>query len=207
MSQYLEVKRQIAALEAKAEKLRAAEIKNVIGGIKSKISEYALTVADLFAGSAPKAAPAGKKIARPAKYRDPKTGAEWGGIGKPPKWIAAAALAGKKDAFLIDRQEAKAAPKPAAKAAPKAAVTKAEKPAPKAAAKKAEKAAPTPVAKALSKAAPKAKEKAAKAPAKVAVKRTPKAAVKKVAEEAQVAATVVEAGAAAAVASPESQVS
>jgi DNA-binding protein H-NS len=39
---------------------------------------------------------------QPAKYRDPKSGAEWSGRGKAPRWLTAAEAAGaKRDSFLI----------------------------------------------------------------------------------------------------------
>jgi DNA-binding protein H-NS len=73
---------------------------------------------------------------QPAKYRDPKTGAEWSGRGKAPGW-----LAGAKDRsrFLIDeaaspRPKAKVAVKKSGAAAKKVAVKKVA--AKKAAAKK-----------------------------------------------------------------------
>ena len=45
----------------------------------------------------------GARTPRPPKYRDPKTGKTWNGLGKPPDWIAGAR---NRDKFLIDASSA-----------------------------------------------------------------------------------------------------
>jgi DNA-binding protein H-NS len=90
MSQYSELKAQIARLQAQADEARRTEIADVIAMIREKIAEYGLSAQDLgFAvvvaarrGRPPKKAPL------PPRYQDPKSGATWSGRGKPPKWIA-----------------------------------------------------------------------------------------------------------------------
>ncbi|MBB3255865.1 DNA-binding protein H-NS [Paraburkholderia bannensis] len=90
MSQYSELKAQIARLQAQADEARRNEIADVIAMIREKIAEYGLSAQDLgFAvtvaarrGRPPKKAPL------PPRYQDPKSGATWSGRGKPPKWIA-----------------------------------------------------------------------------------------------------------------------
>lgn len=99
MSQYAELKVQIAKLQAQADEARRAEVVNVITEIRQKIAEFGLTAGDLgFAEAARRGRPP-KKAPLPPKYQDPKTGNTWSGRGKPPKWIA-----GKnRDRFLIEQ--------------------------------------------------------------------------------------------------------
>jgi DNA-binding protein H-NS len=98
MSQYAELKAQIAKLQAQADEARRTELGNVIEEIRSKIAEYGLTAQDLgFAVAARRGRPP-KKAPLPPKYQDPKSGNTWSGRGKPPKWIA-----GKnRERFLIE---------------------------------------------------------------------------------------------------------
>lgn len=87
MSQYADLKAQIAKLQAQAEEARRTEVDNVIADIRQKIAEYGLTAQDLgFAVAAKRGRPP-KKAPLPAKYQDPKSGNTWSGRGKPPKWI------------------------------------------------------------------------------------------------------------------------
>jgi DNA-binding protein H-NS len=87
MSQYADLKAQIARLQAQAEEARRTEIDNVIADIRQKIAEYGLSAQDLgFAVAAKRGRPP-KKAPLPAKYQDPKSGNTWSGRGKPPKWI------------------------------------------------------------------------------------------------------------------------
>jgi DNA-binding protein H-NS len=97
MSQYSELKAQIAKLQAQADEARRQEVVNVIAEIKQKITEFGLSAHDLgFAEAARRGRPP-KKAPLPPKYQDPKSGATWSGRGKPPKWIA-----GKnRDRFVI----------------------------------------------------------------------------------------------------------
>ncbi len=97
MSQYADLKAQIAKLQAQAEEARRTEIDNVVADIRQKIAEYGLSAQDLgFAVAAKRGRPP-KKAPLPAKYQDPKSGNTWSGRGKPPKWIA-----GKnRERFLI----------------------------------------------------------------------------------------------------------
>jgi DNA-binding protein H-NS len=97
MSQYADLKVQIARLQAQADEARRTEVGNVVADIRQKIAEYGLTAQDLgFAVAAKRGRPP-KKAPLPARYQDPKSGNTWSGRGKPPKWIA-----GKnRDRFLI----------------------------------------------------------------------------------------------------------
>jgi|ERR1700761_3556854 DNA-binding protein H-NS len=99
MTQYADLKAQIARLQAQADEARRTEVVNVIAEIKRKITEYGLSAQDLgFAAAARRGRPP-KKAPLPPRYQDPKTGSTWSGRGKPPKWIA-----GKnRERFLIDQ--------------------------------------------------------------------------------------------------------
>jgi DNA-binding protein H-NS len=99
MSQYAELKAQIARLQAQADEARRTELGNVIEEIRGKITEYGLTAQDLgFAVAARRGRPP-KKAPLPPKYQDPKSGNTWSGRGKPPKWIS-----GKnRERFLIEQ--------------------------------------------------------------------------------------------------------
>jgi DNA-binding protein H-NS len=99
MSQYAELKAQIARLQAQADEARRTELGNVIEEIRGKIHEYGLTAEDLgFAVAARRGRPP-KKAPLPPKYQDPKSGNTWSGRGKPPKWIS-----GKnRERFLIEQ--------------------------------------------------------------------------------------------------------
>ncbi|OAJ60686.1 H-NS histone [Paraburkholderia ginsengiterrae] len=97
MSQYADLKAQIAKLQAQAEEARRTEIDNVIADIRQKIAEYGLSAQDLgFAVAAKRGRPP-KKAPLPAKYQDPKSGNTWSGRGKPPKWI----VGKNRERFLI----------------------------------------------------------------------------------------------------------
>ncbi|WDD90190.1 H-NS histone family protein (plasmid) [Burkholderia sp. FERM BP-3421] len=87
-----DVKAQIEALEAEAEALRAAEIKEVIADVRAKVAAYGLTEKDVFGRRRVGGTPGGRKVTTPSmpRYRDPKSGATWSGKGRAPAWIAAA---------------------------------------------------------------------------------------------------------------------
>ncbi|RDU98377.1 H-NS histone family protein [Trinickia dinghuensis] len=98
MSQYAELKAQIAKLQAQADDARRAEVENVIAEIKQKIVEFGLSAHDLgYAEGARRGRPP-KKAPLPPKYQDPKSGATWSGRGKPPNWIAGVK---NRDRYLI----------------------------------------------------------------------------------------------------------
>lgn len=99
MSQYAELKAQIAKLQAQADEARRTEVANVIEDIRQKIVEFGLSATDLGFPAGVRRGRPPKKMPLPPKYRDPKSGATWSGRGKPPKWIA-----GKnRDRFLIEQ--------------------------------------------------------------------------------------------------------
>ena len=126
MSKLSALKKQIAALQAQAERITKTEMSSAIAKVKDIMAEFNLTIEHLT--SAVTGKPAAKKTkvkaASVAKYADPKTGKTWSGFGRAPGWIAGAK---NRDAFLVDKGGVKAAepavkaPAPAKKAAVKVA--------------------------------------------------------------------------------------
>jgi DNA-binding protein H-NS len=159
MSKLTALKKQIAALEAQAERIAKQEMGSAIAKIKDIMAEFDLTIehlAQALGGKrAAKKTTAKVKSASVAKYADPKTGKTWSGFGRAPRWIAGAK---NRDAFLVGKsaaaESAGKAPAAAKKASAKAAKTvkvarKGAKPAAKKAvapARKASKAAAAPAA-------------------------------------------------------------
>ena len=75
------------ALEAQIQEARNAELATAVAQVRAIISEYELTVNQVFP-SGRGAARALNSVKVAPKYRDPATGATWTGRGKPPAWIA-----------------------------------------------------------------------------------------------------------------------
>lgn len=101
MATYKEVRAQIEKLEAEAEALRKQELESVIAGMREKIAELGITPEDLFGRRRQRGATAAakKKPLREPKYKNPKTGDTWSGMGRAPAWIA-----GKnRERFLIHK--------------------------------------------------------------------------------------------------------
>lgn len=97
-----QLKTEIAKLQKEAQRVRSAEIKEVVSKIRKAVAHYSLTPQDIFgkaAAGAPKtaaAAPGKAKKAPPKpKYADDK-GNTWVGRGKRPQWFRDALAAGKK---------------------------------------------------------------------------------------------------------------
>lgn len=111
-----EIQAEINRLKKEADKIRSAEIKEVVGRIRKAIAHYGLTAQELFgkasAGTGTAAKGTGKRrgtAARQAKagaaakakgpavvrYRD-DSGRTWVGRGKRPQWLRDALAAGKK---------------------------------------------------------------------------------------------------------------
>ncbi|MEK6383250.1 H-NS histone family protein [Paraburkholderia tropica] len=87
MATYRELLEQRGKLDAEIARLQAEERDAVILEIRQKIQEYEIDINEIgdklqrgrFIGSNAKKSP--------NIYRDPKTGKEWKGRGKPPNWI------------------------------------------------------------------------------------------------------------------------
>src|SRR4051812_11847910 len=123
MSSLAAIQKQIASLEAEAARILKADIAAAVAKARELIQAFGLTAQDLGLGGArgkrgavkgtrPKRADAGA-----AKYADPKTGKTWSGYGRIPAWIANAR---NRDAFLVDKSGAGAAPAKAAASGSKA---------------------------------------------------------------------------------------
>jgi len=104
-SSYTQIQQQIQALQREAEKLKAAEVAEVVAKIKDAIQVYGLTAADLGLASTRArkaiglkvAARKGKRTSKEAglvKYRD-DAGNTWGGRGPRPRWLRDAIASGK----------------------------------------------------------------------------------------------------------------
>lgn len=114
MGSYVEVVKQIRELTKHAEKLRRAELADVIRRIKLEIATYGLTASDLGLGLAPtensssgairkqkgrsfrsnskSTSPKARRVV-PPKFRD-EVGNTWSGRGKTPKWFRMAIESG-----------------------------------------------------------------------------------------------------------------
>lgn len=114
MSKLTALKKQIASLQAQAERIAKAEASSAIAKVKEIMAEFNLTIEHLTAsvtgkpGAKKTQLKAARKVksASVAKYVDPKTGKTWSGFGRAPGW-----LAGRKnrDAFLVDKSGIKTA--------------------------------------------------------------------------------------------------
>ena len=74
-----------AELDRLIAETRKAEQSGAIAEARALIAEFGLTEADVFGGAKAARKSTGKVV---AKYRDPASGKEWTGRGKPPTWIA-----------------------------------------------------------------------------------------------------------------------
>ena len=125
MSKLTAIKKQIAALEAQAERIAKQEMSSAIAKVKEIMAEFNLTIEhltqDVDSRRGAKRTTAKTKGASVAKYADPKTGKTWSGVGRAPGWIAGVK---NRDAFLVDKGtstgSAPKAPAPAGKAGAKA---------------------------------------------------------------------------------------
>ena len=180
MSKLAALKKQIAALEAQAERIAKEEMSSAVAKVKEIMAEFNLTIEHLTqTGVGKRTAKKTKaKVASVAKYADPKTGKTWSGVGRAPGWIAGAK---SRDTFLVGRSatsETTTEARPAVKKAPARAAKKASKPAAKKAVASAKRASKARVASVAVKARPSGKKPSAK-------KSAPKAAASKRAAVAQ----------------------
>lgn len=93
---YLELQRQIQALQARAEQTRIKELEAVINDMKEKIALYKIDANDLGLEIRVEADSEQKKEARPAvKFRD-NAGNTWTGKGARPLWLKKKIAEGNK---------------------------------------------------------------------------------------------------------------
>ncbi|WP_321818390.1 MULTISPECIES: H-NS histone family protein [unclassified Paraburkholderia] len=85
MASYRELLKQREALEKQIEAAKDKEIVDAIEKVRAIIAEYSLTPEQVFAQPKGKRGP--KLGPKPAKYRDPDSGATWSGMGREPLWI------------------------------------------------------------------------------------------------------------------------
>src|SRR5512146_1982075 len=100
---YARLQKQIASLEAEAQKLKKAEVSGVIAKIKEAIAVYGLTATGLFARSGRRGERTAKTGKRAGfKYAD-ALGNTWVGMGKRPQWLRDALASGKSlEDFLVN---------------------------------------------------------------------------------------------------------
>ena len=92
MSTLKELIAQREALDEQISRTKERERSEAVAKVKSLMSEYGLTMADLSMRT-PKAAKVSKVA---AKYRNQATGETWSGRGLQPKWLKAAISNGAK---------------------------------------------------------------------------------------------------------------
>lgn len=96
MTAFNELLARKAELDRQIDSLGREQRAPVISEIKALMADHGLTLADLAGkalASARRSAVQGSKVE--AKYRDPDSGATWGGRGPRPKWVKAAIEGGK----------------------------------------------------------------------------------------------------------------
>jgi DNA-binding protein H-NS len=92
MATLKELLAQRAALDEQINQTKDRERSDAIAKVKTLMSEYGLSVADLSTRT-PKVAKVSKVA---AKYRNQATGETWSGRGLQPKWLKAAIAGGAK---------------------------------------------------------------------------------------------------------------
>lgn len=101
MANYKELSAQIAALMQQAENARKTERAAAIAEIRSQMSQYGITIADLNITDGRGRRAGGARVV-PAKYRHPKTGETWSGRGLKPRWLVIELSEGKTlEEFLL----------------------------------------------------------------------------------------------------------
>ena len=96
MTHYRNLLARKAELDKQIESLGREERADAIARIKALMADHGLALADLDKAASPakKSSVKGAKLA--AKYRDPDSGATWGGRGPRPRWLKAAIEGGRK---------------------------------------------------------------------------------------------------------------
>lgn len=92
MSSLKDLLAQRAALDEQIAQTKDRERSDAIAKVRSLMSEYGLSVADLSMRT-PRV---GKTSKVAVKYRNQATGETWSGRGLQPKWLKAAIMAGAK---------------------------------------------------------------------------------------------------------------
>ena len=101
MATLQELMAQKEALEKEIESTQKHHRSEAIAKVRSLMSEYGLTAADVSGKSSSKPS-AAKNTKVAVKYRNAATGETWSGRGLQPKWLKAALAAGRKiDEFRV----------------------------------------------------------------------------------------------------------
>lgn len=95
MTSIQELIAQKEALERQIEQAQRVARADAISKVKSLMSEYGLTVADLSSRASPAKPTKEEKPKVAAKYRNRETGETWTGRGLKPRWLASALSQGK----------------------------------------------------------------------------------------------------------------
>ena len=98
MSEYLEIQAQIADLQRRATNIRAAERAAAIENIRSIMTTFEISAAELSVDQSALKRPRSTKAVIhvqkvPPKYRD-SSGNEWSGRGLQPRWLKTAIING-----------------------------------------------------------------------------------------------------------------
>jgi len=96
MATLQELLSQKEALEREIELTKKRERAEAIAKVRSLMSEYGLTLADLGGKSATVGKPTAGAGKVPPKYRNPATGETWSGRGLQPNWLKAALAGGRR---------------------------------------------------------------------------------------------------------------
>ena len=84
---------QRAALEKQIAEAQREQRSEAISKVKTMMTEYGLTLADIGSRAAPAPKKVSSKVA--AKYHNAATGDTWSGRGLKPKWLTAALASGR----------------------------------------------------------------------------------------------------------------
>ncbi len=105
MSSLIDIQKQIAELQARADEIKTRGFNEKITMIKETMASYGITVEDLQGKPAKASKGTGIKSANPApaKYRGPND-ESWSGRGLAPKWLTALIAEGHaKEEYLINK--------------------------------------------------------------------------------------------------------
>jgi DNA-binding protein H-NS len=100
MSSLIDIQKQIAELQAKADEIKTREFNEKVAMIKETMATYGITVEDLQ-GKPAKTSKVKSSSPAPTKYTGPN-GESWSGRGLMPRWLAAIVAEGhSKEEYLI----------------------------------------------------------------------------------------------------------
>jgi DNA-binding protein H-NS len=85
VASYRELLKQREAFQREIDAAQEQEVAAAIEKVREIVNEYSLTPEQVFSQPTGKRGP--KLGTKPAKYRDPVSGATWSGMGREPLWI------------------------------------------------------------------------------------------------------------------------